>query len=191
MAETKRKAQERKQQRKPAPGEVKKAEKMPEAKAPSRKYLYVIALVIIIAAAVIIALPYINSVSFSTFKSNFDNSQRVSLVVGYSNLTQYGLETPCFTSIVQVIAHSRKASTIDFFLIDQQNSTCLYSKTGLGGDVNLTTASSSYCLGIAGSEPAIFLNYSSSNYTSVSLLRVNAYGNSAYMSQCPIAIELS
>ena len=149
--------------------------------------------IIIIAAAAYIGYSMLgsSSVPFSFFKSGFQSAPRVSFTVTYSNLTQYSAENPCFTSIIQILAHSRKASTIDFFLVDQQNATCTYPKTGLGGNLSIGTSSSSYCLGIADSEPGIFLNYSSYNYTTITASRMFVYGNSNYMAQCPIAVELS
>ncbi len=153
-----------------------------------------VAVVIIIVIAVAAYLGYGilgSSVPFPLFKSGFQSAPRVSLTVTYSNLSQYSAENPCFTSIIQVLAHSRKASTIDFFLVDQQNATCTYPKTGLGGNISIGTSSSSYCLGIAGSEPGIFLNYSSYNYTTITASHMFVYGNGNYMAQCPIAVELN
>ena len=89
------------------------------------------------------------------------------------------------------MAHSRKASTIDFFLINSANATCTYSKTGLGGSVVPLQANASYCLSIANSEPGIFLNYSNTNSTRITPSHLYAYGDSAYMAECPIAVELS
>ena len=93
--------------------------------------------------------------------------------------------------MIQVIAHSRKASTIDFFIIDQHNSTCVYSATGLGGSISPVTTNSSHCLGIAYSESGFFLNYSAVNSTMITLSHMYVYGNTEYMKSCPIAVELS
>ncbi len=157
-------------------------------------YLYAAVVIVIVAAALVLFLagPALNvSVPFSTFKANFQSAARVSVTATYSNQSQYEAESPCFTSMLEVIAHSRKASTIDFFIIDSSNATCTYSATGLGGSVSPVTTNSSYCLGKADSEPGIFLNYSTANYTSITSSRMLVYGNSAYMTRCPIAVELN
>ncbi len=157
----------------------------------------IITIVIIAVAAAIIGYKFVvpqlltGSVQFPQFKSTFQSAQRISVAATYGNQTQYTNEEPCFSSIIQIVAHSRKASTIDFFLINQANATCTYSKTGLGGSVVLQQSNSSYCLGIADSEPGIFLNYSNANSTRITATHLYAYGNSAYMAECPIAIELS
>jgi hypothetical protein len=119
------------------------------------------------------------------------SAPRVSLTVTFYNTTQYASENPCFTSIIQILAHSRKASTIDFFIIDGRNATCTYPETGLGGNVSIGTAGSSYCLGVANGEPGIFLNYSQTNYTIVTASHLFVYGNDNYMAGCPVAVELS
>ncbi len=157
----------------------------------------ILAIVVIIIAAAAIGYIFVvpqlltGSVQFSSFKSTFQSAQRVSVTASYGNETQYTNESPCFSSIIQIIAHTRKASTIDFFLVNRANATCTYSKTGLGGSVVPQQINSSYCLGIADSEPGIFLNYSSVNGTHIMQTHLYAYGNSAYMASCPIAIELS
>ena len=182
-----------KQQNAQKPKPAKKAEPAPPQQPKGSRKLYAAA-ILVIAAVVIAALAFASQsaqVPFSTFKSSFSSAPRVSVAVTYSNLTQYNLESPCFSLIVQIIAHSRKASTIDFFLLNQQNSTCTYSKSGLGGSVSLATANASYCTGVADSEPGIFLNFSKSNYTSVTSSHAYVYGNAQYMSACPIAVELS
>ena len=158
------------------------------------RYLIIIAAIIAIAIIAVIYLypsSIISTVPFSTFKSNMQSSPRVSIAVTYSNQSQLANESTCFTSIVQVVAHSRQASTIDFFLIDKYSNSCTYSNTGLGGNVNSITTNSTYCLNKAYSEDGIFLNYSSSNSTAITSSHAFIYGNSAYDAECPIAVELS
>lgn len=187
MADTK------KQQKQPKSPGQKSEQKQGQQKPKNSTYLYAAIAVVVIAAvlAFLFAGPALNTaVPFSTFKAGFQSAARVSVTATYLNQSQYTALSPCFTSIIQAIAHSRKASTIDFFIIDQSNSTCIYSKTGLGGSVSPTTTNSSYCLHIANSEPGIYLNYSASNYTSITTSRMSVYGNGAYMTSCPIAVEL-
>ena len=38
-----------------------------------------------------------------------------------------------FSSIIQIVSHTRLPKTIDFYLINQTS--CTYSKTGLGGEL--------------------------------------------------------
>lgn len=147
---------------------------------------------LVVAAVLLIGLYVLSSsttVPFSTFKQNFDNSQRVSVAVTYYNQTQYNDVSPCFSSIIQVVSHDRQASTIDFFLLNRTS--CTYSKTGLGGQVVPATTNASYCLNIARSEPGIFLNFSQSTRTVVTPYRLYVYGNSSYMNECPVAIDLA
>lgn len=158
-----------------------------------RLQIIILAVVVVVIVAVIYLYPtsIISTVPFSTFKSNMQGSDRVSIAVTYSNQSQLSNESSCFTSIVQVVAHSRQASTIDFFLIDSQADTCTYSTSGLGGNVNPVTTNSTYCISKAYGEDGVFLNYSSSNYTRITSSHAFVYGNGAYMAQCPIAVELS
>ncbi|MDE1851654.1 MAG: hypothetical protein KGH69_03130 [Candidatus Micrarchaeota archaeon] len=157
------------------------------------KYLQM-ALVLVVAA-ILIAVVYLlytsAPVSFSTFKSNFQSANRVSITATYYNTTQYADESPCMNSIIQVIAHTRKASTIDFFFIDASNNTCTYPIGTVGGQISVGSTNSSTCLNTARSEPGIFLNYSQGNAKVVTPYRLTVYGNSTYMSSCPIAIEMA
>lgn len=154
--------------------------------------LIAIAIIIIGAAAYLYVLPELNTqVPFSTFKATFQSAQRISIVATYMNSSQYADEVPCFTSVIQIVAYTRKPSTIDFYAIDAANNTCTYSTSGLGGSISPTTTNSSYCISKADSEPAIFLNYSATNSTSITAKSATVFGNQAYMLACPISIELS
>lgn len=150
---------------------------------------------VVVVAAILIAVVYLlytsAPVSFSTFKSNFQSANKVSITATYYNTSQYADESPCMNSIIQVVAHTRKASTIDFFFIDASNDTCTYPVGTVGGQISVGSSNSSRCLDIARSEPGIFLNYSQGNAKIVTPYRLTIYGNSTYMSSCPIAIELA
>lgn len=201
MAQTKKetkRAESKKAEAKKAvvtqPAQPKKAV-MAEQKKKPNSTLTIIAVIIIgiaIVAALLLVVPFsFSGVSFASFKSTFDAAARVSVVATYYNGTQSSLMGACYTSIVQVIAHSRKADTIDFYLINAENHTCTYSKTGLGGSVVPITTNASSCLTTAYSEPALFLNFSSSNATVIKPNQMFAYGNGAYMSACPLAVNLA
>lgn len=156
-------------------------------------YLYIaIAVVVVVGAYLFLKGPMIgSSVPFSTFKSTFQSAARVSIVASFSNQSQYENESPCFTSLIQVVARTRKASTIDFFIINQANATCTYSNTGLGGTISLSTSNSTYCLGVARSEPSLFINYSTYNSTKITASSMYVYGNGRYMASCPIEVEMN
>ena len=174
-----------------------KAESAGKKKAAAKKsgvpYLYIaVAVIVIVAALFLLKGPLVgSSVPFSTFKSTFQSAPRVGIIATFSNQSQYENESPCFTSLIQVVARARKASTIDFFIVNQANSTCTYSNTGLGGAISLSTSNSSYCIGIARSEPSLFLNYSASNSTMITRSGMFVYGNSKYMASCPIEVEMN
>lgn len=173
-----------------------KAESVGKKKVEDKKanipYFYIaVAVIIVIGAFLLLKGPVGSPVPFSTFKSTFQSAQRVSIVATFSNQSQYENESPCFTSLIQVVARTRKASTIDFFIINQANATCTYSNTGLGGAISLNTSNSAYCIGIAKSEPSLFLNYSDSNSTRITSSSMFVYGNSKYMASCPIEVEMN
>lgn len=162
----------------------------------SRNQTYIVAaLAVVVIFALFFIFIYPNSliatVPFSTFKSNIQGSPRLSITATYSNQSQLANESICFTSMIQVVSHTRLPSTIDFFIIDKATNVCTYSTTGLGGSVNPITTNSSYCLGRAYGEDGIFINYSNANSTIITPGRMFVYGNDAYLAKCPIAIELS
>ncbi|MCL5238920.1 MAG: hypothetical protein M1286_00385 [Candidatus Marsarchaeota archaeon] len=135
-----------------------------------------------------VVLPML-SVPFSTFKSNFLSSTRIAVVAQYSNNSYSGAVLQCATQVVQVAAHSRNASSIDFFVLN--GTTCTYPVGGLGHTVNLATNTIQNCINMTMSEPSVVLNYSSTNQTRITTSRLYVNGDSPYMSQCPIAVDLS
>ncbi len=147
--------------------------------------------VVIVAFILYSKYPIISSVPFSTFKSGLQGASRISITATYNNQSQLSNESACFASIVQVVAHTRKASTIDFFIIDKTTNVCTYSNSGLGGQVNPVTTNATFCLSKAYGENGLFLNYSTTNSTTITANRMYVYANNAYLAACPIAIELS
>jgi hypothetical protein len=184
---------------KSAEKEIKEAQKKEkkesgEKKGGSRLVILLLAIVAIaIIAAIYFVLPSnITGVSFSSFKSTFQGAPRVSIVGTYYNSSQYVLESACLNYIVQVVSYSRKPSTIDFYLINATTRQCEYSKSGLGTGVAIpATANASKCLATADSEPAIFINFTTANYTQIYANRLYEYGNAQYMIGCPIAVNLA
>lgn len=154
-----------------------------------------VALAAIIIALVILVFFFsilpnsIFNVPFPTFKSNFYSAHRAALLVTFYNQSQSVAESQCYTQLVQSIAHSRNASTIDFYLMNQTY--CTYPIGGLGHTLTLANNSTSNCINAASAEPSIFLNYSASNYTIITAYKMYVYGNSAYMASCPIAVDMS
>ena len=177
---------------KPKAKEEKKAEKQEPQEKGKRNYL-VYAVVIIVIALIAVGIYYVfaNTVAvpFSSFKTNFLAAPRVGVVSTFSNLSQLPSEISCYSQIIQYIAHNRNSKTIDFFQIDQRNASCTYA-AGLGYPINTSQQSISKCLAVANSEPSVFLNFSSTNSTTVTLLHLYVSGNAAYMASCPIAPDL-
>lgn len=158
----------------------------------SQTKVALLAIVVVVAAFLAffyLVLPSMSNVPFTTFKGNFGSAARVALVVTYGNQSQYAAESQCFPALVQSLAFTRNASTIDFFILNR--TACYYPSAGLGHASNVTTEPPANCLAKAGSEPSIFLNYSASNGTVVKAYDIYVYGNSAYMAKCPIAVDMS
>lgn len=135
-----------------------------------------------------IVLPTL-SVPFSTFKDNFLASQRVALVASYTDPNQSGTVLQCATQLVQVVAHSKNATAIDFYVFN--DTACTYPVGGLGHTVTLATNTIQNCINMTRSEPTIFLNYSSMNSTSITPYKLYIGGDTQYMAECPIAVDLS
>lgn len=168
-------------------------EKGEEKQGASRYLPYAAAVVVMIVIAAIAYFAFTNyvTVPFPTFKSAFLSAPRVSITATFANNTQFNIMNPCITSIIQFVAHTRNASTIDFFLVNSANATCTYSPSGLGHAIsNITTQSAIKCIAVARSEPSLFLNFSSYNSTTITPIHMYAGGNAGYMSACPIASDL-
>jgi len=162
-----------------------------KSKGKSRTIQYVEALAVMIAILLIAYFAFSNFLitPFSTFASNFHSSPRVAVAVTFVNESEYVAEYPCFTKLIESIAYTRNATTIDFFLLNSTN--CTYPISGLGKPTQIGTTSKAKCLAVAKSEPSIFMNYSSYNNTIITPYHLYIYGNSGYMSSCPIAAELT
>ncbi len=199
MAETKSKkpkAEAKANPNSPKPARQEHAER-PEAKESSEReskqspvYLAVgiiAVLAIIVAAVFYFLVPGVAGVPFATFKSNFQAAPRVALAITYLNESQYVAEVPCYTTMLEIIARTRNASTIDFLLLNQTK--CEYSPTGLGSAASFTTANASSCIQIANNEPSIFMNYSATNYTKVAQDHLYIGADFNYLASCPIAAE--
>jgi hypothetical protein len=149
--------------------------------------LAVVVVIIIVAAVAYEAYSNYTYVNFNTFKANFDSATRVAIAITYQNTSNLPLLIPCTDMLVQVIAHSRNASTIDFFILNKTS--CAYSPTGLGHAINISTKSASSCLSVADSEPSVFLNASQSNSTVILPYHFYQNADPSYLSKCAIAAE--
>ena len=173
--------------KKPEPRKAKDGEK----KIDSKQVMQIaVPFAIVAIIAVVLYFVYANYLNtpFSTFQRNYDSASRVALAVTYGNVTQYSAEAGCSQYLIQTIAGTRNASTIDFFILNR--TMCYYSPTGLGHAINISTVPASQCLGYARSEPSIFLNYSNNNSTVITPYHLYASGNAAYMAKCGIAVEI-
>jgi hypothetical protein len=169
--------------------EVKKEKKEPKRRSAAGSALMV-AVPLLLAAAIflLVVLPML-SVPFSTFKANFGSASRIAVFAVYTDQSNAGAVISCATQAVQVAAHTRNATTIDFYVFNATS--CTYPVGGLGHTVTLATNTIRNCLSMAGSETSLFLNYSSYNHTTIMPYKLYVYGNAQYMSRCPIAVDLS
>ncbi len=127
---------------------------------------------------------------FPTFLANFRVASRIAVAEVYGNDTQYAYTNPCAVNLIQMIAHSRNASTMDFFIMNK--TTCYYSASGLGHTLsNVSMVSASKCMKYALSEPSIFLNYSMANSTYTTPYHLYVAGNANYMAKCGIAVDMA
>ena len=170
------------------------ASSMKETSERGNLLIYAVIIVAIVAVAAMIyyssSLNSNTSVPFSTFKQNFNSAKGVSISSTYSTEGQFINESQCFSSIIQIVSHTRLPKTIDFYLINQTS--CTYSKTGLGGQITPITGNASLCVGRALNETGIFLNYTTTgNYTNIEPQHMYIYGNSSYMKACPIAADFA
>ncbi|HUC38809.1 MAG TPA: hypothetical protein VL944_01635 [Candidatus Acidoferrum sp.] len=161
-----------------------------------RKYIAVVAIVIIVvivAGAVVYGLNATQPTSISTFKNNFNSASRVSIYITAYNGTALSYSIGCATSIIESIVgngqNHRNASTIDLFIANQ--TTCVY-QSGIGSVVtNYTFGSIENCTNTARSEPSIFINYSSTNRTTITPRTLYVSGDGQFLSLCGVASEIT
>jgi hypothetical protein len=170
----------------------KKQTEQQKRKSNSKLLAYFSIIIIIIIIALLVYFMFTNSpfaTPFPTFLANFNSAPRVAFVVEYGNNTQYGLTAACSEYVIETIAHTRNASTIDFFIMNK--TTCYYSASGLGHQISgVSTKPASACLNASKAEPSIYLNYSSVNSTRITPYHLYVDGNAAYMQTCGIATDL-
>jgi hypothetical protein len=161
------------------------------------KYAVAVAIIVVIIGVAIFAgsiLSQGQSSSFGVFRSNFNSAPRVAIFVTAYNGTIFTGTLGCATSVIQEIVASRtnhrNSSTIDFNVLNQ--STCTRSKGLSTQGTNYTTTSVQNCLNISGTEPTLFINYSTSaNTTIIKPDYLYIAGDAQFLRQCGIADQIS
>lgn len=125
------------------------------------------------------------------FQNKFYAAPRVAIYV--MNSSQFSYSDNCANYLIQKLilsqAHHRNASTIDLMVV--ANSTSCLSPNGPLGSANGTKAMPlSSCLAVSNGEPSVFINYSSTNSTSIRSGNLYTSGDSLFLSECGIASEL-
>lgn len=172
-----------------------KATREEGARAHRRRAVYT---VVAIAAAMSIAYVLYGGLSvptsFSTFKSNFNSADSVAIYVNDTN-PYYTYAVTCADAIIQELvgptsAH-RNASTIKFFIIYDNSTSCIYNP-GIIGSANSSyaNATAEECLNYSRSMPSIFLRYSDVNSTIVTPNRLYISGDARMMTLCGIAYQI-
>jgi hypothetical protein len=165
------------------------------ARAPITPYL--VALIVFIAVAVVSYVIFNDLYSaatpggFASFKSSFNAAQRVAIYVADYNSTVFSNTGTCADKLItSMITYThRNSSTIDYFIVN--GTSCTYVR-GLGAKAsNGTIASIGDCKSLSGSEPTIYLNYSSKNETIIKPDYLYTSGDGLFLSECGIATEIS
>jgi len=158
--------------------------------------VFIIIIVIVIAGALVYGLNASSQsqTSIGVFESNFDSASNVSIVVtGYVG-SNVSLATDCALNLIEqlTVTHgpAHKASTmINFYVI---NSTiCIYStQFGTPGS-NYTHTTPSNCASMSKKVPSIFINYSATNFTSITPTALRLSGDASFLEKCGVASEIT
>lgn len=171
-----------------------KEEAKEEAK-PKPRYLYWLAVIVVIAAiaaALIYASGSLSGVSFSSFKQNFLSSKSAALVVYSYNESIYSLEASCQNAMLELINSQTVHPTMNLYVI--VNSSLCYYENNLGTVISgntVPTSTEAGCLTNSSGYPSITLSYGQSNSTTITPYHMTIEGNEAYMRGCPIAVDIS
>ncbi len=160
----------------------------------SRKAMAVIGIIVIVFAIAGFSVYGLNrqspGASFSTFKQNFDSAKNVAIVLTY-NTTTFPSTLDCATAVIEGLvgtAH-RNESTIDFMIL---NGNVCTAQNGLGsGSGQPYNTTFQNCTRLAGSEPSIFINYSTTNSSIITPTQLHIYGDAKFMAECGVASEIS
>ncbi len=164
------------------------------------KYAAAIVIIVVIIAAAIFASPYIlngqsgSNASFNSFRNNFNSAPRVNIVVAAYNGTVLSGTISCATAIIENIVGSkslhRNASTIDLSIINQTGCILSHGIGQLNGS-NYTVTSLQDCLNLTGTEPALYINYSTKNTTIIRPDYMYVSGDGVFLRECGVASSLT
>lgn len=161
------------------------------------KYIAAIVIVVAIIGVAIFASSLFTArqptSDFLVFQRNFNSAPRVNIFVAAYNGTVLSSTISCGTAIIEQIvgskANHRNASTIDLNIINQTS--CIRS-TGLGGSAsNYTTTTLQNCLNASGTEPSIYINYSTTNTTIIRPEYLYISGDALFLRECGVASQIS
>jgi hypothetical protein len=177
-----------------------KTSKEGESKASGAARSYLIPAIIIIAViamAIVLGLIVSQSVggggqqNLQGFQNKFYAAPRVAIYV--MNSSQFSYSDNCANYLIQKLilsqAHHRNASTIDLMVVANSTS-CLGPNGPLGSANGTKVMPLSSCLAVSNGEPSVFINYSSTNSTSIMSGNLYTSGDSLFLSECGIASEL-
>lgn len=154
---------------------------------PNLRLYAVTAIVLVIAAAIVSVLYLLQPPSFAAFKNAFTSAGQVAIFTQYNGtyLGSAGIATVgCATQIMQRL----HGVSINFFQINKTS--CVYARIP-SNTSNYTTAGIGKCLNLSKGMPAIFINYSIANVTTVTPSALYVSGNLMFLRQCGIAPLLS
>ncbi len=170
---------------------------VPEEQDNTRKYVAIIAAIIILlifAGAIVYGLrPQAPSpqASLSTFEHNFDTANAIGVYSTYSTNASFAPVVGCSTAIVEAIAGRspihKSYNQIHYFVINQTS--CTSAVLGPNATTNVTSINN--CLAFSKSHPSIFVNYSTFTKTVINPDSLYFYGNNTSLLECGIATEFS
>jgi len=175
-----------------------KVQKGQEDKADNtRKYVAVIAAIIIIfifAGAIVYGVrsqPPQSSASLSTFESNFNAANAIGVYATYNTNSSYASAIECSVQLTEAIAGNspihKTYDQIHYFIINQTSCT----SATLGPNATTSVGPISNCTAFSATHPSIFVNYSTVSKTVITPKALYFYGNSTHLMQCGIASQVS
>ncbi len=157
---------------------------MPSRKSRNSIRLYAVAAAVLAIAAAIVAVIYLSlPTSFATFRNAFISAPQVAIFARY-NGTVLGAGGSSAVGCALQIIERLHGVTVNFFQANQTS--CTYAK--IPGNVsNYTVVGLDACLDLSRGMPAVFLNYSSRDVTTVTPTRLYVSGDLVFLRQCGIA----
>ncbi len=162
------------------------------------KAILVAILAIISVSVIITAYSYgvINTssnVHLSVFLSNMKHASHIALYIDIINNSVYVNSAYCATSLIYQIMKSnythRDPSTINFFITNESNDSCIYS-LGLKNASNYTHTTYSRCISMSKGTPSIFIDYNKINKTVVHKNALYINGTVKYLLECGVSAQM-